>query len=460
MGAGTTSSRRWLRWASLAAVALAGAGLVLGSWSARRARAGLVKPLPVARRAAPSQASVPSARDTALVALGQKLFFDEGLSEPPGTSCASCHEPAHAFSGTNGSQTGLAQGSRPGHFASRNTPSVLYLKFVRRFHYHWEEDMPEPDAFGGFFWDGRADSISLLVRQPLLNPEEMNNRDLAQLAHKLEGSAYAAEFRAAFPSGLGEPETAVLSAGTALEAFLLSPAMAPFSSRYDAYVRGEARLSAQQMRGLALFKDRQKGNCIRCHKLDDSVKDPARSLFTDYGFEVVGVPRNRLALPAAGPHPDLGLCERKGAARAVTEERFCGAFRTPSLRNVAVRKSFMHNGSFSSLRDVVAFYSTRDTAPGRWYPEEKFDDLPPQYREFVNTDFAPYSTVAGVPRLDEGDIDALVAFLETLTDAQFQLATGEGGDASSPRLAGMRRCRPAHDVRPRRNTRRVRGKSP
>ena len=70
------------------------------------------------------------------------------------------------------------QGSRPGHFASRNTPSVLYLKYVKRFHYHWEEDMPLPDAFGGFFWDGRADSITALVRQPLLNPDEMGNRDL------------------------------------------------------------------------------------------------------------------------------------------------------------------------------------------------------------------------------------------------------------------------------------------
>jgi cytochrome c peroxidase len=276
------------------------------------------------------------------------------------------------------------------------------------------------------------------VRQPLLNPDEMNNQDLAHFARKRDGASYAAEFRRAFVSAAGDPEQVALSAGAALEAFLLSPAMAPFSSRYDAYVRGEAHLSQTEMRGLALFKDRQKGNCLRCHRLDDSSADPARSLFTDYGFEVVGVPRNRLAAPPGTAPPDLGLCERKGAAKSTAEARFCGAFRTPSLRNVAVRKSFMHNGAFSNLRDVVAFYSTRDTAPGHWYPEEPFDDLPVEYRQFVNTDFAPYSTVNGVPRLDDADIDALVAFLETLTDAEFQMATTESGNASGQRLAGRR----------------------
>jgi cytochrome c peroxidase len=368
-------------------------------------------------------------------ALGRKLFFDPGLSEPPGTSCASCHEPALAYSGTNGSTNGLAAGSRPGHFASRATPSILYLKYVRRFHYHWEEDMPLPDAFGGFFWDGRVDSISALVRQPLLNPDEMNNRDLGQIARKLASASYAPDFRVAFPAAGHDQESVVTAAGEALEAYLFSPAMAPFTSRFDAYLRGEARLTDLEMHGLALFKDREKGNCNRCHKVDDGSKEPSRSLFTDYGFEVVGVPRNRQALPAAPEHPDLGLCARKGAIKAAAEERLCGAFRTPSLRNVAVRKSFMHNGTFSTLRDVVAFYATRDTNPRRWYPEERFDDLPERYRANVNTDFAPYSTVGAVPRLNDGEIDALVAFLGTLTDAEFRVASRGAGDTVQQRLA-------------------------
>src|ERR1700722_1023144 len=106
-------------------------------------------------------------------ALGRKIFFDGTLSDPPGTSCASCHDPAHGFAGNNGSVLGVAQGSRPKHFARRSTPSVLYLRFVPRFHFHWEEDVDLPDGVGGFFWDGRTDSLAALAAQPLLNPDEM-----------------------------------------------------------------------------------------------------------------------------------------------------------------------------------------------------------------------------------------------------------------------------------------------
>src|SRR5262249_53916301 len=109
--------------------------------------------------------------------LGRAIFFDPRFSEPPGTSCASCHDPASGpggpdrgggSAGATGSSLGAPQGSRPGHFARRQTPSVLYLRFVRRFHFEWPEDAEHPEAYGGFFWDGRSSSITDLVRQPLL----------------------------------------------------------------------------------------------------------------------------------------------------------------------------------------------------------------------------------------------------------------------------------------------------
>ncbi len=79
----------------------------------------------------------------------------------------------------------------------------------------------------------------------------------------------------------------------------------------------------------------------------------------------------------------------------------------------------MHNGAFSSLRDVVSFYATRGTTPQRWYGRrQEFDDLPPKYRDNVNVDKAPYSRHPGeTPPLDDGEIDAIVAFLGTLSDA-------------------------------------------
>jgi cytochrome c peroxidase len=97
-------------------------------------------------------------------------------------------------------------------------------------------------------------------------------------------------------------------------------------------------------------------------------------------------------------------------------------FRTPSLRNVAVRERFMHNGQFSKLRDVVAFYATRSTRPAAWYPPgQKFDDVPAKYLVNVNVASLPYNRREGaVPAFDDDDVDAIVAFLQTLTDAPYR----------------------------------------
>ena len=355
--------------------------------------------------------------------LGRKIFFDPGLSDPPGTSCATCHDPARGFAGNHGSTLGVALGSRPAHFSKRNTPSALYLRYVRKFHLHWEEDAPLVDAYGGFFWDGRVDSLAELVKQPLLNPDEMNGGDARRIATVVAASDYAPAFRSNFGVALDDPEATLGALGKAVEAFLLSPAMSPFTSRYDDYVRGQGELTPLEMRGLGLFKDSAKGGCSACHKMNDHSADPAASLFTDYGFDAVGVPRNR-TLPATQSlaYFDLGLCQRNGPEYEAKTAEFCGSFRTPSLRNVAVRTRFMHNGAFTSLRDVVSFYATRSTSPRRWYTRGvTFDDLPAKYRQNVNVDKAPYNRHEGDrPALDESEVDAIVAFLGTLTDTAYR----------------------------------------
>jgi cytochrome c peroxidase len=386
-------------------------------------------PIIVAARMPPATPPDPPARDPAeaRVELGRKIFFDTGLSEPAGTSCATCHDPAHGYAGNNGSTTGVARGSRPDRFARRNTPSVLYLKFIRRFHLRWEEDADFPEASGGFFWDGRSDSLAALVQQPLLNPNEMGNRDLRAIARHLESSGYADALRTQFDGVFASPESAVLALGECVEAFLTSAEMSPFSSKYDEFLRGHEELSANEAKGLAVFKDHAKGACSSCHTMNDRSPMPERSLFTDYGYEVVAVPRNRKIASNADPRSFyLGVCERREHRQPnwhTEDDMFCGSFRTPSLRNVAVRTHFMHNGVFSSLRDVVAFYATRATEPKRWYAGGTFDDLPKRYWQYVNTSPAPYHRQEGeAPALDDGDVDALVAFLETLTDAQYRQA--------------------------------------
>jgi cytochrome c peroxidase len=354
----------------------------------------------------------------ALATLGRLIFFDRDLSEPRGTSCASCHDPTRAYSGDNGSKVGLPRGSRARHFARRTSPSLLYLKYVPRFRFFQEGDDPQSAPYGGFFWDGRADSLRELARLPLLNPDEMNNGDAATIASKIARASYSAEF-VRLVGATRDPETILGGVGRAVEAYLTTTEMAPFTSRFDAFVRGVASLTPVERRGLALFEEPSKGACSACHVVATTGHDPAGSLFTDFGYDAVGVPRNRLA--PRRREPDLGLCERRDTQTSTEDAAFCVSFRTPSLRNVAVRTSFMHNGAFTRLRDVVSFYATRATAPRRWYPSGVlFDDSPARFRRQINVTSPPYDRHPGdPPALSDEEIDAVVAFLRTLTDAAF-----------------------------------------
>jgi cytochrome c peroxidase len=372
--------------------------------------------------------------DPALVALGKKIFFDERLSEPPGTSCASCHDPARAFSGRHGSRLGVPLGSRPGHYARRTTPSVLYMRYVPAFYYFEDDEAPAPEPRGGLFWDGRVDTVAELVRQPLFNPNEMNGGTPRLVAGKIARGPYAKAFRAAFGATSG-PEVVLDGVGKAVQAYLTSDEMTPATSKYDGYVRGQVTLTETERRGLEIFKDRRRGACAGCHRMTELSSNPAESMFTDYGYDAIALPRNR-ELPANRDDAtfDLGLCERKATKVPSSDERLCAAFRTPSLRNVAVRESFGHNGVYKSLREVVAFYARRAVAPGRIYPPGRtFDDVPPRYRGNVNI-YAPiYNRREGAPPpLDDADIEAVVAFLQTLTDAAYVGAASGATVAESP----------------------------
>jgi cytochrome c peroxidase len=254
-----------------------------------------------------------------------------------------------------------------------------------------------------------------------MNPNEMNNASSADILAKLQRSEYAGEFRHEF-GALDSADDAAQSLGVALAAYLTSPELAPFSSKYDQYIQHHVDLSTEEALGLRLFKDSAKGGCSECHKLNDTIPNPERSLFTDYGFDSVGIPRNtKLPVNSDAAHFDLGLCQRPNPKFHSDSPEFCGSFRTPSLRNVALRESFMHNGVFSSLRDVVAFYASRSTNPHRWYKSAEFDDVPKPYREYVNVDQAPYNRHAGnAPALDAIEIDAIVAFLGALSDTSLR----------------------------------------
>jgi cytochrome c peroxidase len=381
----------------------------------------------VAAAAAPFYANtfekVPSA--AAMTDIGRALFFDKSLSASGKMACASCHDPARAFGPPNDSpaQRGGSDGRRLG---MRAVPSLMYTQNIPPFTEHYFDDEGDDSVdqgpAGGRTWDGRAQSAHEQARLPLFSPFEMANANIEAVVAKVRRAAYAAQFRGTFGAGVFDDAALAFKAVLlALETFQQSPTeFYPYSSKYDAWLRHETSMSGSELRGLAAFNDPARGNCARCHP--SGMQQGAFPQFTDFGYAAVGAPRNR-ALPvnADRRYYDLGLC---GPLRTDLADRkdYCGLFRTPSLRNVATRRVFFHNGVFHRLVDVVRFYGERDTQPQKWYPlgkngvTLKFDDLPPPYRGNVDTQ-PPFGRRLGDrAALSETDIGDIVAFLNTLTD--------------------------------------------
>lgn len=356
-------------------------------------------------------------------AVGRQLFFDPLLSNPPGTSCAHCHNPQQGWGGNNGARDGAANGSTPGARGARNSPTVGYVGFTPPF--SLVEDEGKKVAAGGLFWDGRVDTLEAQARGPLFSPAEMNLAHEGELAQRLRQAPYAQALRAAFELGTTSSDKQWADAGlAALGAFQRSAELAPFSSKYDAMLRGELSLSPAESRGHRLFLDKNKGNCAACHSVSESSRNPVDHLFTDHTYDNLGLPRNpALAANANTRHFDLGLCGPQRTRPVGLDAGACGAFKTPTLRNVAKRPFYFHNGSFTDLAAAVRFYVRRDTHPHEWYPLDAkgkvmtFNDLPQRYRASVNRDEAPYDRRRGQrPRLNEAEIRDLVAFLKTLDD--------------------------------------------
>jgi cytochrome c peroxidase len=364
--------------------------------------------------AALTPATADDARQREAVEAGRRLFFDTRLSEPSGTACASCHDPALAFTGDNGSGAAVARGSRPAARGTRNSPTLMYLASSPGPGFHQRDGKPVPS--GGFFWDGRAATLADQALGPLFSPVEMNNPDAQTLVAKVAASEAAPWLRKAYGDDvLRETGRAMNAITSALAAYEQSPEFAPFSSKFDAVLRGQAQFTAQEERGRSLFTIAQKGNCASCHTASADSRDPRDSLFTDFGFHALGVPRNPAV--AAPGRMDRGYCDALPES-AIGRERWCGWFKTPTLRNVARTAPYMHNGRFATLREAVAFYATRDTHPERWYPNgAKFDDLPPALRGKVDVETRPYHRRPDQrPALNDEEIDDIVAFLQTLSD--------------------------------------------
>jgi cytochrome c peroxidase len=173
----------------------------------------------------------------------------------------------------------------------------------------------------------------------------MSNNSPADVVAKVRDAGYAEDLRKIFGDAIFDDERSAFAAVVeALEVYQQNAQeFYPYSSRYDAYLAGRAQLSPQEQRDLAAFNDPARGNCSSCHRSEPG-NDGMPPQFTDYGLLAIGVPRNNNIPANADPNfYDLGAC---GPLRSDLAGRgeYCGLFRTPSLRNVALRQTFFHNG--------------------------------------------------------------------------------------------------------------------
>jgi cytochrome c peroxidase len=392
---------------------------------------------------------------SAMAKLGRDLFFDASLSSSGQMSCASCHSPDHAYGSPSDAPVMLG-GPKLTDPGARAVPSLTYLELQPGFSIGPDKDDGNETRInlaqqaeiaktavrvektatqtsqsaanlvpqGGLFWDGRAGTLQAQVAGPLLDPREMNGGSIEIVAEKLRQGPFAKKFAGLFGESILQNTNLLVSeAMFAIARYQIEePSFHPYTSKFDYWLEGKARLSENEMRGLKLFNDPDKANCGGCHLSQPSL-DRRPPLFTDFQYEALGAPRNAALGDNKDPrYFDLGVC---GPIRIDVAEQtqFCGMFKTPSLRNTALRRAFFHNGVFQTLQQVMDFYNFRDTNPEKIYPlaadgkVQKFNDIPVQYHDNVDVSDPPFNRHAGeTPAMTAQDEADIIEFLKTLND--------------------------------------------
>jgi cytochrome c peroxidase len=385
--------------------------------------------------------------EISIVELGKILFETEELSVNRNQSCRTCHEPSMGFAGAvrANEEGSVIEGSVAGRFGDRRPPSAAYATLAPLY-------TGGNNPSGGNFWDGRATGRLLgnpaadQALGPFLNPNEQALPDMACVAYRIVSNAELLDayddvwkdgsVNITFPGDatttcntpaslngqsvslglagthLANAETVYHNVARSIAAFEAS--LNTFSARFDS-----GQLNGQEARGQKLFSS--KGKCHQCHDTKGS--------FADFRFHNLGVPLN----PA---NPVYNYTSGKfdpGLGGITGNAAHLGKFRTPTLRNVALGegagRTYMHNGAFVSLKQVIDFYSTRDVTRVC---------TPAEIAALEIGQYGNYSAVAGKPAagcwppseyplnldtrnmgrlgLTEQEIDDIVAFMRALTD--------------------------------------------
>ncbi len=336
--------------------------------------------------------------DAQKVILGKLIFEDTNLSQPAGQACASCHQSTNFYADPG---KVISLGANPNLEGNRNAPSIAYAKFTPDLYWNKEEAL----WMGGFFHDGRAKTLLEQAAGPFLNSLEMGNSTKSQVVKKLQASTYKAFFESLYGTDIwANVDVAFESALQAIIAYENGPEFGLFNSKYDYYLQGAVALNEQEKKGLELFEAEDKGNCAACHP---NTADNNQPLFTDYSYDNLGQPANshlkfytldKAYNPYGMAYIDYGLANNGHINNGPDEK---GKFKVPTLRNVEKTGPYLHSGLFDSLKEVVEFYNERDIS-SRWSKSE--------VSENVNTE------ELGDLKLTEEEVNAIVAFMKTLTD--------------------------------------------
>ncbi len=397
--------------------------------------------------------------------LGKSIYTDTAFSAGGNQSCQTCHHPSAGFADpvNRRTLTPVSEGSDGVSFGGRNAPPAAYAVFSPPL--FWNED--EKLFIGGLFWDGRAtgrtdisgtadigggatgDTLADQAKGPFLNPVEMALEDEEAVVKIFKANRnYVKLYNQKYGNiALHDTGTIYDNIALAISAFEKFDVLNKFTSKFDAF-RAEQAMKNQdvslikvgtpvasdiyttdEIQGLALFNtvpdptNKVVGaGCALCHPVPFTGATPAESVFTDFSYDNLGIPKNTVIATLAGPQDtDYGLGAQVAILETVRESDLptfigndgqavvtseAGKFKVSSLRNVAKTAPYGHNGFFLTLLDIVHFYNTRDVVSEGWAAAEVPENV--NKSELGNLNLTP---------LQE---EQIVAFLETLTDGSFE----------------------------------------
>lgn len=323
------------------------------------------------------------------IKLGEKLFLDKRFSSTGSVSCSTCHDPNKAFTD---SPLKTSQGINK-LTGTRNAPTVVNAAYMSR-----------------QFWDGRSPDLEDQAKHPFLNPVEMGLKDHEPILKIVRTDpTYAQAFKSVF--GKSGDQISIKEVTQAIASFerTIVSGDSPFDRWY--YGGDQRSLTPQQVRGFSVFVGQ--GRCVSCHVIEQT-----QALFTDSRFHNIGVGINAIShdVPrlageflkskATGKDVDVAVLSDKKTSElgrfAVTEQfDEMGAFKTPTLRNIAATAPYMHDGSLKTLKEVVVHYNNGGVT-------KKGDKV----NEFLSGGIRPLE-------LSDQQVSDLVAFLEALTSPEY-----------------------------------------